>query len=86
MTLKNKSRSRSIIKFQLYTIAQHLGHYGFFLCFRWARALDLGSALQKKHVFFLPSARIKFLPIFVKKHLISLDEKKYSEKKQFHFR
>ena len=24
----------------------------FFLCFRWARALDLGRALQKKHVFF----------------------------------
>ena len=28
-----------------------LGH-GFFLCLRWARALDLGSALPKKHVFF----------------------------------
>ena len=30
----------------------------FFLCFRWARALDLGSALPKKHVFFFCPARV----------------------------
>ena len=29
-----------------------LGHYGFFLCVRWARALDLGHALLKKTCFF----------------------------------
>ena len=45
----------------------------FFLCFRWARALDLGRA-------FLPSARIRLLPIFGKKQLISGDKKIFSIK------
>ena len=49
-----------------------------FLSLRWARALDLGRALPKKHVFFLPSSRIALLPTFEKK-LISRD-KKHSEK------
>ena len=39
------------------------GHYVFFLCFRWALALDLGRALPKNMGFFLPSARIRVSPI-----------------------
>ena len=54
----------------------------FFLCFGWARALNLGSAIQKKHVFFLSIARIGLLPIFEKNRLISGD-KNNSEKKKF---
>ena len=56
----------------------------FFLCFRWARALDLGRALPKKTcVFFLPSARIRLLPISEKKQLISGVKK---SKKQVYFK
>ena len=38
------------------------GHYVSFSVLD-ARALDLGRALPKKDVFFLPSARIRLLPI-----------------------
>ena len=53
----------------------------FFLFFRWAHALDLGRALQKNMCFFLPSARIRLLPIFEKKQSISGDKKNFSKKK-----
>ena len=52
----------------------------FFLCFRWARALDLGRALPKKHVFFQPRARIRLLPISGKKQSISRGKKKLPKK------
>ena len=40
----------------------------FFLCFRWARALDLGRNISKKEnmCFFLSSACIELLPIYEK--------------------
>ena len=49
----------------------------FFLCFRWT--LDLGRTLPKS-VFFLPSARIRLLPISKKIQLISGDKQNIPKK------
>ena len=35
----------------------YLGHYVFFLCFRWAWALDLRRALKKKNICFFSAQR-----------------------------
>ena len=51
----------------------------FFLCFRWARALDLGLTM----CFFLPSACIRLLPISEKKQSISGDKKNIPKKNKF---
>ena len=49
----------------------------------FARALDLGRAFPRKNcVFFLPSARIRVLPIFEKNSQFR-EIKKHSEKNKF---
>ena len=55
----------------------------FFLCFKWARALDLGAYYQKNMCFFLPSACIRLLPISEKKQSISGDKKNIPKKNKF---
>ena len=63
-----------------------LGHYVLFLCFRWARALDSGSALpNKKHVFFSAQCAHWIVADLKKKQLISGD-KKTCQKKQVYFK
>ena len=41
---------------------------------------------NKKHVFFLPSARVELLAIFEKKTFILADKEIFRKKKQVHFR
>ena len=59
----------------------------FFLCLRWARALDLCRALPKKHQFFSAHHAHWIVADFRKKHLISgCYYKANIRKKQVHFR
>ena len=57
-----------------------VGPLCFFLCFRWARALDLGRALPKKTFVFFCSARALHCCRFPKKTQLILRYKKHFEK------
>ena len=60
------------------TFMAHKATMGFFSCFRWARALDLGSASPKKtYVFFCPARDW----IVSEKNLLIFDGKKNILKK-----
>ena len=84
--------SRSFV-WAIHVRAIPLGHYVFFLCFRWARALDLGSALPFCDQSNLSlSARVSWVGrwwqhahnqknmCFPKKQLISGDKKNIPKK------
>ena len=57
----------------------------FFLCFRWARALDLGRALPKKHVFF-SAQRAYWIVANFWRATFNFGRKKTFKKKQSHFK
>ena len=68
------------MQYSLYLCSIHLGHYVFFSVLDERAHYIYAAHYQKNMYFFLPSARIRLLPISEKKQSILGDKKTFRKK------